>query len=272
MADNSGHGPKRRSILKQLGGVSAGTATLSSVAAASPDDTPQPLRERQRLESKYKNTGRIRKAVNEYASTLLNELQQREILPRANVSVLNTESVLKGRDSVRAELKEEGVAVTTFEKTEEQHTDGDAGLQPLIMISKNTQTHNIAIYIKPRESKSYAIVDPDSDRERFLIAPHREEVKLPKNPDIGAAFSTAGVVAVDRYDCPDKEYCGSTCSPCANNGRQVKRDHIVEECFYSPKNMECVCEEVSSTCGGDCNCSSQECGYCCPGDCDGVGW
>lgn len=57
-------------------------------------------------------------------------------------------------------------------------TSNSFALASMLLISKNTDSHQMALYVQPEQQKSYAIVAPRSDEDRFTVHPSSDSVKL----------------------------------------------------------------------------------------------
>jgi hypothetical protein len=238
---------ERRSILKNLGAAGAGgIAASSGLAAASSSGRADPADVAKRKRQKYKKSKNAKKAVRKHGMSVLKELHERDFIRNPSVATLALNRFFSDIRGMDAEFEEEGYGLTTFAN------EGDEFLTSLLLISKNTDTHRMALYVQPERQKSYAIVQPD-DGDRFMISPSRETVKLQSG------------------SCSDRSYCGATCK-CVNSGRQSYSNYVTEECYWDPYVERCYCNQTGSECGGNgCSCSLQYCGGCCSADCGGDG-
>jgi len=236
----------RRSVLNSIG-AGAGAVSIASVGSA--EETGFHLR------SRYRSPDQVEEAVEEHASEVITELHERDILGQASVSALNLDNQIEAATVNSTDSS----AVTIAQSETEGYSvmqlsdEGEAPPTALIAVSKKTRSHRLALFVQPEREDGYAVVVPKGNEQRFLIDTSYDSAKLVKS------------------ECGTRSTCGEVCS-CTNNGRQAYYNYIRKDCYRDPGGIgdSCICKEVSSRCGGgDCSCSSQECGDCCEGDCGG---
>lgn len=240
MNDENENKMNRRSLLKSVG-LTTGAGVFTTGFAEAKKATPVQAK-LSRVEDKYRSVNTIRHATEEHAKQVLNELSERNLITKPEISELKLNEIWEEKTLVKPSEKEEGVAVTALVKDRNRYTSH-------LMISKNTESHRIGIYLQPEVEQSYAIVVPkDSQKSKFVIDPSTDDVKK------------------DGVACPDSSYCGSVCeSYCPDGGYDNVARYKVQESCYScgSDGTECCCYTEGKTCD-----DSTEC-YCwqwsCPG-------
>jgi len=240
----------RRKVLKSAGVASAGALVGTAGTASGSTDREFVEPDRHPVEKQYLAEEAIRKAIKTHANGLLVELADRDLLPNNSVDTLPLSKLDTATTRVQSTEESRKVAVTSVER--------DGTRTALIMVSEETPTHSLGIYVQPEADRRYALVTSKADGEEFAVNPDAEvtELSLTNGSDGGETSATT-------QSCEDYTYCDSKCrSSCGSSNLCDDRVYYYQvqvRCSQYPS--RCRCYEDGKDCGGgDCYCSG-----CCSG-------
>lgn len=174
MADknSSWQGIDRRTALRGIstvGGITSGLGMIGGVVAEeSKNDLDEIAKkaheanaERKRLKRKYSLPKQVRKAVKNHAGDLLTEIANQGFIESGNVEVLPTGAIRPDKTVLKPGETFRGVGISTS-------LSGEVNTA-LIMVSKHTPNHHVAIYVQPEAEKSYSFVTPKKGGESTFL-------------------------------------------------------------------------------------------------------
>lgn len=232
----------RRSLLKGTAAATGGfVAGVGSAAAASGTDVRHPI------ERRYLEPRALESAVREHAGDLLEELDDRGLLS-SSVEDLPLDNLEEDEHIVEETDAERKVGVIS--------TGKDGFRTAHIMISENTPTHRIAIYVQPEAGESYAHVQPkDDELSKFSINPGRANTKATTSSDCGGVF----------YICDeDRTPCNASCSTSTCTDLIYYCNAKYEEYECGSTFDDCCAEFKGCECGVLDDCYCQGCCENCP--------
>lgn len=185
----------RRSVLKTIGATAlagAGLGAVSGSAAA--------IESKRQLTRGYHDEFRLRTAFEQHGAGL------RETL-------LDAGFVAEDFDfrSVDFELDAD---VTGLEPSSDDRRAGvtavyeEGTMTAFGMVSTSSDTHDISLYVQPERDEAYALVEPKSGDDRFIVT---ESGVSPQ----GCSYQTCGSCCADGYSTLKTYNCDSNCRNCS---------------------------------------------------------
>lgn len=218
----------RRRLVKALGVAGAtGVAGLASSGSATAKDQKEELRQKRKIQEQYSSSSQSQKAIETYATGVLNELAARNILKNPSSSVFDLESEIPSNIRISDEV--EGRNVGGF-------TTDDGTYTAHIMISKINDEYSIMIHIQPENNKSYAIVKSKSTDKEFIVDPSVAQSKLSVHQgDENVTPSSCG---------PDSSCTADICATRSKRGCLMTKLHFDCSQGYN----QCHCYVSKKTC------------------------
>lgn len=231
----------RRKVLKSVG-IASGTVFGLGNASAVPTDEDINAG-RHSIERRYFDQRAREAAVQAYADDLLEELTDRGILSSSSVSDLPLGNFTEKETLIKSTETERKVGVTSVQK--------EGTRTVLLMISENTSTHTLGIYVQPEVGKSYAHVkEKHTDEPTFSISTSRPTTKLEPTDHCS-----------DETVCDEGNICNGECHDSCTDYMYYWIEYY--NCYSCGTEFhDCCCELEGRDCNdSDCYCS----GTCCPG-------
>lgn len=213
----------RRSILSSIatgvGGSVVASATFSSSVAAGSEINTETKEQLKSVAEEYSSSEAVRKAIENHAQDLLEELSNRELLPSSTVDDLPTKSLLPVDEFPKAS---EGAAVVGLKSADTATAH--------IMIKKDLGTQELVIIVEPHIERSFATVSGkglDGTETEFVRTDVNSTTSCTCYTDEECIIScSASICSCRNYDvecCPDCCECnvgsnvGGGCSNCSYN-------------------------------------------------------
>lgn len=227
----------KRDLLKKMAiATSVPLANTGKISAKSPNQSTE--NGRNPVEEQYLTQEALESAVQAHADGLLRELVNQSLLTSSSVDNLPLNQFDDEETHLPPDETERKVAVTSVPMEE--------GQTALIMISEDTPTDSIGIYIQPEAQKAYAFIHPKEDQaNRYKID-----------------YTSNEITIQDEY-CDDKTVCdtGNWCNGGCDSscGYYWEIEYECYRCDDVTQTDPCCCDEIGKTCGNNC--------YCCYSDC-----
>lgn len=220
----------RRTVLKQL----ATTAAVGSGLASTVGSANAITREKDRLVREYHDERSLRSAFERHGGDLRATLVEAGFVTEdfdfRSLDV-DLDPSVNGLDPTADDAR---AGVTAIHE--------DDTTTALATVSASSTTHDLALFVQPERDRAYAVVEPKSSDDRFLVT---EDSVTPQ----GCSYQSC-----DPDDCCAEDYavlrtydCDADCTNC----EVVDTDCACESCLCDDDNSLCT----DSCCDSDGNCS-----------------
>ena len=231
-------GVNRRTLLKGIGAaVAVSSGASSSVAAADGPNSQYTPEVHRYVEDAY-TPSVIRETVEEQATDVITALAESGYIEAASTDEFDLDTYYEDKSLVRPEDRDEGTSVTTLVR--------DGKLTAHVMVSKNTPSHDIALYVQPEIDRSYAIIRSKTESNKEIVLdPKVGETTVEPNCELGYCCETTYCV---------DEQCSSVV--CGSGSCYWYTYRITADCCPQPsgstncyeKGRSCDCSNCSGFC------------------------